>query len=149
MHWWSKSALAEVSVAAQIFPEKARKAVRAFAKNFYGHTYYLSPQEDTLIMFLRDQGVLMIMLRIPMFSPIQRQFQNINTVRLYNKNNMLPWRCWIRTRQAKPFSTLTLLKEIELKVIGHIYLLIYALLQTLASSLALDLYCLPTRTRKI
>ena len=38
-----KSALDEVSVVAQISPEKARKAAQAFAKNFYHHDYYLSP----------------------------------------------------------------------------------------------------------
>ena len=40
-----KSALAEVSVVAQISPEKARKAAQAFARNFYQHNYYLCPQE--------------------------------------------------------------------------------------------------------
>ena len=34
-----------MSVAAQISPEKARRAAQAFAKNFYGHNYYLSPLE--------------------------------------------------------------------------------------------------------
>ena len=37
-----KTALAEVSVRAQVSPEKAHKAAQAFSKNFYGHNYYLS-----------------------------------------------------------------------------------------------------------
>ena len=37
-----KTALAEVSVRAQISPEKARKAAQTFSKNIYGHNYYLS-----------------------------------------------------------------------------------------------------------
>ena len=40
-----KSALANVSVAAEIYPEKARLAAQAFAKTFYGHNYYLNPSE--------------------------------------------------------------------------------------------------------
>ena len=40
-----KTALAEVSVAAQMSPEKARKAAQAFSKDFYGHQYYLSHSE--------------------------------------------------------------------------------------------------------
>ena len=40
-----KSALSEVSVVAQISPEKARKAAQAFARDSYQHHYYLSPQE--------------------------------------------------------------------------------------------------------
>ena len=39
------SALAEMTVAAQTSPEKARKGAQAFAKNFYHHQYYLSPKE--------------------------------------------------------------------------------------------------------
>ena len=40
-----KSALANVSVAAEISPEKARLAAQAFSKYFYGHSYYLNPSE--------------------------------------------------------------------------------------------------------
>ena len=40
-----KTALAEVSVRAQISPEKACKAAQAFSKNFFGHNYYLSYKE--------------------------------------------------------------------------------------------------------
>ena len=40
-----KSALANVSVAAEISPEKARLAAQAFSKAFYGHNYYLNPSE--------------------------------------------------------------------------------------------------------
>ena len=40
-----KTALAEVSIKAQISPEKARKPAQAFSKNFYGHSYYLSYEE--------------------------------------------------------------------------------------------------------
>ena len=40
-----KSALANVSVTAEISPEKARLAAQAFAKTFYGHIYYLNPSE--------------------------------------------------------------------------------------------------------
>ena len=41
-----KSALANVSVAAEISPEKARLAAQAFSKHFYGHEYYLNPSEE-------------------------------------------------------------------------------------------------------
>ena len=40
-----KSALANVSVAAEISPEKARLAAQAFVKTFYGDNYYLYPSE--------------------------------------------------------------------------------------------------------
>ena len=40
-----KSALANVSVSAEISPEKARLAAQAFSKSFYGHNYYLNPSE--------------------------------------------------------------------------------------------------------
>ena len=40
-----KSALANVSVAAEVSPEKARLAAQAFSKYFYGHSYYLNPSE--------------------------------------------------------------------------------------------------------
>ena len=40
-----KSALANVSVAAEISTEKARLAAQAFSKFFYEHNYYLNPSE--------------------------------------------------------------------------------------------------------
>ena len=40
-----KTPLVEVSVRAQILPEKARKAAQTFSINFYGHNYYLSCKE--------------------------------------------------------------------------------------------------------
>ena len=43
-----KSALANVSVAAEISPEKARLAAQAFSKYFYGHDYFLNPSEKNL-----------------------------------------------------------------------------------------------------
>ena len=40
-----KIVLAEVSVRAQVSPEKVRKAAKAFSKNFYGHNYYILYKE--------------------------------------------------------------------------------------------------------
>ena len=45
-----KSALANVSVSAEISPEKARLAAQAFSKSFYGHNYYLNPSEKIQTM---------------------------------------------------------------------------------------------------
>ena len=41
----TKTALAEVSVRAQISPDKARKAAQAFSKKTFGHNFYLSYKE--------------------------------------------------------------------------------------------------------
>ena len=40
-----KSALANMSVTAEISPEKTGLAAQAFSKTFYGHSYYLNPSE--------------------------------------------------------------------------------------------------------
>ena len=40
-----KTALSEVSVRAQISPEKARKAAQTFSKKIYGHNYYILYKE--------------------------------------------------------------------------------------------------------
>ena len=40
-----KIVLVEVSVRAQISPEKVRKAAKAFSKKFYGHNYYILYKE--------------------------------------------------------------------------------------------------------
>ena len=40
-----KSALAAMTVAGQTSPEKAKRSAQAFAKHFYHHDYYFSPNE--------------------------------------------------------------------------------------------------------